>query len=150
MTSPRILVADDSSEMRALLKDIIGALGYEVTCVSSGARALSEMRARPPDLLITDLFMPGMSGFSLRSVMLRRPDLATIPVIILSAYWHRSSDTLDVAAVLMKPLNIDRLIAVVRELVPIEPEAHPVEPHPATTTGSGEPADPATPSAGGG
>jgi CheY-like chemotaxis protein len=76
------------------------------------------MTERRPDLVITDLFMPGMSGFALRALMLKRPDLATIPVIVLSAYWHRPSETLEVADVITKPINIDRLIDSVRRLVP--------------------------------
>ena len=114
--APFVLVADDSPDMRALLADLLGAEGFEVLTVSSGGRALAEMMVRPPDLLITDLFMPGMSGFALRAIMLRRPELASIPVIVLSAYWHRPSETLEVADVLTKPLNIDRLLASVRRL----------------------------------
>jgi CheY-like chemotaxis protein len=113
-----VLVADDSADMRLLLKDLLVDLGYEVVIVASGARALSEMTARPPDLLITDLLMPGMTGFNLRALMLRRPELARVPVIVLSAYWHRPSDTLEVAEVITKPLNIDRLIAAVTRLAP--------------------------------
>jgi len=118
---PLVLVADDSADMRSLIKEVLEDGGYEVVTVASGARALSEMTARPPDLLISDLLMPGMTGFSLRALMLRRPELAAIPVIILSAYWHRPSDTLDVAEVLTKPLNIDRLVDAVRRLAPLRP-----------------------------
>ncbi len=114
---PFVLVADDSAEMRGLLDDVLSGEGYEVLTVPSGGRALSEMTHRRPDLVITDLFMPGMTGFSLRALMLRRPELATIPVIVLSAYWHRPSETLEVADVLTKPLNIDRLIESVRRLL---------------------------------
>lgn len=120
-TSPRrplVLVAEDSSDLRGLLVEVLEAEGCDVVAVASGGRALSEMMQRPPDLLITDLFMPGMSGFALRSLMLKRPSLARIPVIVLSAYWHRPSETLEVADVLTKPLNIDRLIESVRRLVP--------------------------------
>ncbi len=111
-----VLVADDSAEMRSLLSDVLTDAGYEIQTVASGGRALSEMSARRPDVLITDLFMPGMTGFSLRAEMLRRPELATVPVIVLSAYWHRPSETLEVADVLTKPLNIDRLLASVQRL----------------------------------
>ena len=114
--APYVLVADDSGEMRSLLTDLLTDAGYEVRSVASGGRALTEMSARRPDLLITDLFMPGMTGFSLRAEMLRRPELARVPVIVLSAYWHRPSETLEVADVLAKPLNIDRLLTSVRRL----------------------------------
>ena len=114
---PSVLVADDSVDMRELLAELLEYEGYEVRVVASGGRALTEMIARPPDLLITDLFMPGMSGFSLRALMLRRPELASVPVIVLSAYWHRPSETLEVADVLTKPLNIDRLFDSVRRLL---------------------------------
>lgn len=118
MVRPLVLVADDSPDMRSLIKEVLDNEGYEVITVASGARALSEMTARRPDLLITDLLMPGMTGFSLRTLMLRRPELATVPVVILSAYWHRPNETLEVAEVLTKPLNIDRLVDVVRRLAP--------------------------------
>lgn len=115
---PLVLVAEDSADMRSLLAEVLESEGCEVTAVPSGARALSEMTERPPDLVITDLFMPGMSGFALRARMLRRPDLARIPVIVLSAYWHRPSETLEVADVISKPINIDRLVESVRRLLP--------------------------------
>jgi CheY-like chemotaxis protein len=115
-SAPYVLVADDSGEMRSLIGDLLTDAGLEVRTVASGGRALAEMTARRPDLLITDLFMPGMTGFSLRAEMLRRPSLASVPVIVLSAYWHRPSETLEVADVLTKPLNIDRLLANVRRL----------------------------------
>lgn len=123
MVRPLVLVADDSPDMRSLIKEVLEEEGYEVIAVASGARALSEMTARPPNLLISDLLMPGMTGFSLRALMLRRPELAAIPVIILSAYWHRPSDTLDVAEVLTKPLNIDRLVESVGRLAPMRASA---------------------------
>jgi CheY-like chemotaxis protein len=112
--APLVLVADDSAEMCALIREVLVREGYEVITVGSGGRALREMSSRRPDLVITDLLMPGMSGFSLRTLMLRRADLADVPVIVLSAYWHRPSETLDVVDVLPKPINIDRLIASVR------------------------------------
>ncbi len=117
LRAPLVLVADDSAEMCSLIREVLEGEGYEVITVGSGGRALREMSSRRPDLLITDLLMPGMSGFSLRTLMLRRRDLADIPVIVLSAYWHRPSETLDVVEVLTKPINVDRLIESVRRSV---------------------------------
>lgn len=114
---PLIFAVDDSPDMRDLLADVLGHAGYDVVSVPSAARALSLMAERQPDLVITDLLMPGMSGFALRAAMLKRPDLAAIPVVILSGYWQRPSETLDASAVLSKPLNIDRLLGCVRQLL---------------------------------
>jgi CheY-like chemotaxis protein len=124
MNRSHILVVDDSIDMRDLLQDVLEAAGYEVTCCASGARALEVLASRRPDLVITDLLMPGMSGFSFRAAMLRRPDLATIPVVILSAYWQRPGETLDAAEALPKPVSIDRLLATVARLT-VQPNESP-------------------------
>jgi CheY-like chemotaxis protein len=107
---PLVLVVDDSAEMRDLLRDVLEPRGYEMETAASSGRALTLMTERVPDLVITDLMMPGMSGFSLRSLMLRRAELAAVPVIVLSAYWARPGETLDAVAVLTKPVEIDRLL----------------------------------------
>jgi DNA-binding response OmpR family regulator len=109
-----VLVVDDSPDMRALIGDVLTEEGLEVLVAASGDRALSVMDERRPDLVITDLLMPGMDGFTLRGEMLHRADLAQVPVIVLSAFWQRPSETLDVVDVIAKPLDLDRLLAVVR------------------------------------
>ena len=115
-TSPasHVLVVDDSPEMRSLIGDVLTEEGFEVLLAASGDRALSLMAERRPDLVITDLLMPGMNGFTLRGEMLHRADLAQVPVVVLSAFWQRPSETLDVVDVIAKPLDLDRLLAVVR------------------------------------
>ena len=113
----RIIVVDDSADMREVLLEVLGRAGYEVVGASSGQRALSLMRDGIPDVVITDLLMPEMSGFALRAAMLRRPELAGVPVVILSGYGRRPSETLEAAEVLPKPLSIDRLLATVARLI---------------------------------
>lgn len=124
-TSSLILVVDDSQEMRALIADVLTEEGFEVLVAASGDRALSLMSDRRPNLVITDLLMPGMNGFTLRGEMLQRADLAHVPVVVLSAFWQRPSETLDVVDVIAKPLDLDRLLAVVRHALEeaLEPAA---------------------------
>ena len=119
---PLVLAVDDSEIIRGLVHDVLESDGYEVITAASGTRALILMADRLPDLVITDLLMPAMSGFALRAAMLRRSELANIPVVVLSGYWHRPGETLDAAEVLGKPINIDQLRACVRRIAPL-PEA---------------------------
>lgn len=114
-----VLVADDAVEMRALIDDVLTAEGYEVQAVPTGRHALGVLEERTPDLVITDLLMPGMDGFALRAEMLRRPELASVPVIVLSSFWQRPSETLEAVDVIGKPLDLDRLLhAVERATAP--------------------------------
>lgn len=105
------MIVDDSPAMRDVLCEVLESAGWQVTTAATGERALRLMTANPPDVVLVDLLMPGMSGFTLRSRMLGDPMLAGIPVIVLSAYWRRPRETLDAAAVLRKPLDIDQLMA---------------------------------------
>ena len=98
--------------------DVLEGMGLQVRTAHNAAAAWHAMVARTPDLVILDLFMPDRSGFALRSQMLARPELARVPVIVVTGYWARPPDTLEVAAVLRKPLNLDRLVETVSRLVP--------------------------------
>lgn len=108
-----VLVVDDSADMRDLIDDLLTEQGYEVLTAPSGRHALSLLEARVPHLVITDLLMPGMDGFALRGEMLRRPELAQVPVIVLSSFWQRPSETLDAVDVIGKPLDMERLLRAV-------------------------------------
>jgi len=80
----RILVADDEAMMRNLILKILESEGYQVTVVSSGNEALETLKAEKYDLLLTDVKMPGMTGFDLlKQVKVEWPEMA---VIIMTGY----------------------------------------------------------------
>ena len=78
----QILVVDDEPSLRAMLSISLRELGYEVRSAADGFSALSEMRDTVPDILISDLNMPCISGFELLSIVRRR--FPSIPVIAMS------------------------------------------------------------------
>jgi CheY-like chemotaxis protein len=74
-----LLIVDDEPSIRLSLSNVLTELGYRVRCAQDGFSALHEMRNEVPDLLLTDLNMPNMSGFELLSVVRRRfPSIRTI------------------------------------------------------------------------
>ena len=81
---PRILLADDNADMREYVRRLLSDR-YVVKAVADGSLALAAARAERPDLIITDVMMPGLDGFSLLRELRQDPQTATIPVIMLSA-----------------------------------------------------------------
>jgi CheY-like chemotaxis protein len=69
---PTLLIVDDEPVTRELLSQVLARRGHEVSSAQDGFTALQQIRAEPPDILLSDLNMPGMSGFELLSVVRRR------------------------------------------------------------------------------
>ena len=81
----RVLLADDNADLRDYVRRLLEASGYKVEVVSDGAFALEAARKNRPDLLLTDVMMPNMDGFTLLSTIRKDDVLADLPVIMLSA-----------------------------------------------------------------
>src|SRR6266487_6615180 len=80
-----VLVVDDDPDVLASLCDALGEEGYEVRGARDGIEALEAINERRPDLIITDLLMPTMTGFELLAALHDDPQLATIPTLIITA-----------------------------------------------------------------
>ena len=83
-TRARILLADDNADMRDYVRRILQQR-WQVVAVPDGAAALAAAERNPPDLILTDVMMPGVDGFGLVQAVRNRAALASIPVIMLSA-----------------------------------------------------------------
>lgn len=81
---PRILLADDNTDMRVYVQRILRG-GYAVDVVADGHAALQAARAQPPDVILSDVMMPILDGFGLLRELKANPATASIPVILLSA-----------------------------------------------------------------
>jgi PAS domain S-box-containing protein len=80
----RVLIADDNPDLRRYLTSLL-APQFEVEAVSDGDAALRLIHDRPPDLLVSDVMMPGHDGYELLEVLRSSPDTQDLPVILLSA-----------------------------------------------------------------
>ncbi|HYD62076.1 MAG TPA: AAA family ATPase [Noviherbaspirillum sp.] len=80
-----VLIVDDVASNRALLADLLSGLGFDITEAENGAQALERAQAARPDLVLMDLVMPVMGGAEAIRRIRALPDLAQVPVIMLSA-----------------------------------------------------------------
>jgi diguanylate cyclase (GGDEF)-like protein len=113
-----ILLVEDNDDARQALAVLLEHHGYEVRSAANGALALDEARRQPPDLMITDLGMPEVSGLEVVQQFRELPALADIPVIVVSGHHDIQERILgfDLGAddFLPKPVHVDELLARVR------------------------------------
>ena len=113
----RILWADDNRDMRHYVARLLGR-SYEVLAVPDGQAALEAARSAPPDLVLSDVMMPGLDGFGLLKALRADERTRHLPVILLSARAGEESSVegLDAGAddYLMKPFSARELMARVR------------------------------------
>jgi two-component system, OmpR family, KDP operon response regulator KdpE len=111
----RILVVDDETQISRVLKTTLNSQGYEVKTASNGEAGFDAIGDWLPDLLITDLSMPGMSGIELCRAVRER---SNIPIIVLSVRGEEKTkiEALDAGAddYVTKPFSVNELLARVR------------------------------------
>lgn len=83
--SKRILIVDDEPAILRMVESLMARHGYTVEMARDGQEGLAKATRNPPDLIITDVLMPGMDGWSLVRAIRARQDLALVPVIFLTA-----------------------------------------------------------------
>lgn len=81
----RVLVVDDNDDVRFAASHILRMHGFEVEAASGGREALDMIEKSPPDAVVLDIMMPGMSGFEVLQYIRRNATTARIPVILVSA-----------------------------------------------------------------
>lgn len=122
--SYRVLVVDDDPSIRQMSSLVFGEKGYEVRTAADGFEALVELRRSLPDVIISDLRMPNMSGFELLSVIRRR--FPHIPVVAISGEFNGESPVGLIADVFLtkgqyEPEELLRKIAALIEQSPLRP-----------------------------
>jgi CheY-like chemotaxis protein len=117
----RVLLVEDDVEVREAIECLLGAEGVDVACASEGREALYVLRAEPrPCLIVLDLNMPGVDGWEFRRRQLLWPQMATIPVVVLSGHSHLKAvtRTMQAVAVWQKPMQVDLLLRAVADHCP--------------------------------
>ena len=115
-----VMVVDDSKVVRIKTGRLLAAHHYQVAYANDGLEAVQQLRAQRPDVVITDVEMPGMDGFALTRHVRAEAALAGIPVIMITAADERHRDEATQAGVsvlLGKPYPEDELIAHIRRVL---------------------------------
>jgi PAS domain S-box-containing protein len=121
-----VLVVDDDLLVQQLVAGQLGPAGFHVVTASDGLEALKKARELRPQAIVLDIYLPRLDGWSVLSTLKSEPDLARIPVIIISVEEQRARGfSLGACDYLVKPIEPDHLVEVVRRSI-------------GTTSGAGE------------
>ena len=119
--APRVLIAEDEEALRALLQYNLARDGFEVRVAADGDEAMLAIEADPPDLVLLDWMLPGLSGLEICRRIRFRPELRDMPVIILTARGEEADRVrgLETGAddYVTKPFSVPELIARMRSLL---------------------------------
>ena len=114
----RILLVDDDVDVREALDGFLKTEGLDVCCASDGREALYALRNGPrPCLILLDLNMAGMDGWEFRRRQLLWPQMASIPVVVLSGAPELGESTraMEAAEVWRKPVPLHQVLRAVRD-----------------------------------
>lgn len=118
--SKKILVADDEEEILELIKTAFEREGYQVVSAIHGSRLISLIKTEKPDLLVLDVLLPGIDGYSLQLQLAQDEATKHIPVIIMTALPASRAlfESFDqVKLFLPKPFEMDTLTSKVKEIL---------------------------------
>lgn len=111
-----IVVVDDDGDLREAVLEALQDEGYRTMGYSNGREALEGLRnSSPPALILLDLMMPTMNGWQFRSEQSSDPQLAQIPVVVMTASRQFDPKSIDAVEYVLKPLSLETLLATVKK-----------------------------------
>ena len=112
---PKILLVDDNAVVRDMLVDLVGSLGYVADAASGGAEALALFDRNRYDIVLTDLLMPGMSGWEVLAAVRQRDPRMPVVIITGTPAVGDPRAAQPGVAVLKKPVDVKALNETIKE-----------------------------------
>ena len=118
-----ILYVEDNPEHRLMMHALLTSQGFDVEMARNGIEGMEIIREVPPDLILTDLYMPNMDGFGFIEHIKNNPTTQDIPIIVVSAWPtgdHRQlAFEYGALAFVAKPFDTDALVDLIKENLPV-------------------------------
>ncbi|OKH41829.1 two-component system response regulator [Calothrix sp. HK-06] len=117
--SKRILLIEDNDMNRMLLSDYLGYFNYDVIGLPEASQFFSTVEQFQPELILLDLKLPDIDGYSILTQIKQKPKYSKIPVIVVSAFAFKADQDkamkLGACRYFVKPVNLNELVAAIEE-----------------------------------
>jgi DNA-binding response OmpR family regulator len=114
MRSRTVLIVEDDPALRDMFARALSMDGFTVKEARDGLEALRRIDADPPDLIVLDLMLPGVSGQAILTEIRMQAHTRALPVVVVTGSGTEDLDGLDANCVLRKPVSPDELVNVAR------------------------------------
>jgi CheY-like chemotaxis protein len=135
-----LLLADDNITVQRVIALTFAAEDIQVVSCNDGQQAMERMAAQPPDIVLAGTSLPTMNGYDLARFIRNQPELASIPVLLLSGAFENIDEARVVSSgasgVIEKPVEPNNVIGRVKELLGLKSEAKPAAPGRLITPGN--------------
>jgi putative two-component system response regulator len=122
--APRVLVVDDNADIMMLMRELLASRGYDVIAVPDAAQAEAEVRRQPPDVILSDVIMPGKSGYELCRELKENPSTRLIPFVLITGLSDHEAKLQGIESgaddFLNKPIFPEELFARVKSLIKLK------------------------------
>lgn len=125
MNAATVLLVEDDRDIRDLIDETLRRADITIHGVVSGEAALAHLEVHPVDLVILDIVLPGMDGWELLGAIREQPELAEIPVLVVSVLDTGARTPAPNVSYLAKPFRPAELTRVVQHLLDRPAEGHP-------------------------
>jgi len=116
MNTKPLLIIDDDEAIRSALQISVEMMGYTAFLAANGEEALGRLATMPaPGLILLDLMMPVMDGWSFAEALSRKPEWAHIPIVVLTAFTGKTDTIPNARRVLRKPFDLTALMDAVHQ-----------------------------------
>jgi two-component system, cell cycle response regulator DivK len=118
----RILVVEDQEDNRRIIRDLLESVGYQLIEAVDGAEGVRLAKSERPDLILMDIQLPVLDGYEATRRIKAEPELAAIPIVVVTSYALSGDDAKAAAAgcdaYVAKPFSPRALLATIRKLLP--------------------------------
>jgi CheY-like chemotaxis protein len=115
MVKKPILIVEDDESIGTALQLSLEMFGYTTERAANGAEGLEKLATMPrPGVVLLDLMMPVMDGWAFVEAIERRPELADLPIVVLTAFSEQARAMKQARKVLPKPVDLDVLVETIR------------------------------------
>jgi CheY-like chemotaxis protein len=123
MSKAKILVVDDDASSLELIEAMLVPNGYEIITANDGSKAVAIIIEKKPDLILLDIMMPGLDGYSTLTKIKENKTISKIPVVMLTAMGFQLNKELALrfgaVGYITKPVELAELLKTISRLLPV-------------------------------